>query len=162
HTRGSGTFVEKQGGQEKRLLGAFYPDSLTPDGAVPIDVQPGRDFPEVDFQLRIGPVFHIRGKLAGNFRQPLNVRAILRGLGRGVLAFDGEGREEGTFDFYGLPAGDYDVELYSYDLGQTIAEFPVALDKSDVNGLVLPIPNRFELKGVVHRLDTASAAVSQV
>ncbi len=163
----SESFVEKQGGPEKRLVGSFYPNSPSLDGALLAEVQPGHDVAGVNFQLRTEQVFHIRGKLAGKApqdedgRPSLSLSASPHGL-KGIVDLDCDLKDDGRFDCSRVPAGSYDLELLSDEYKQAVAKLSVEVRKSDVSGLLFPIANRLELKGVVHRLDSANSALAQL
>ncbi len=151
------SFVDRQGDGEKRILPAFYPNSMTLDGARLLEVQPGQNLPGIDFQLHAGPVFHITGKLAGSGSHPghqaLSLNAHPHDLGNGIMDLESDMNEDGTFDFSGAPAGSYDIELIYNEYHQIIAKSTVEIRKSDVKGLIVPVPNRLELKGAVHSLN---------
>jgi Carboxypeptidase regulatory-like domain len=154
----SDRFVEKQGGQEKQILWSFYPGSRSLDGAEALDVQSGQDVAGIDFKLAPEPVFHIRGKLTeeiDNFALSVHFHK----LGNGIAGELENGlKPDGTFDFAGAPAGTYDVELVSDDHMQTIARTSVEVKKSDVNRLVIPVPKKLRVKGIVHRPDSDTPA----
>ncbi len=155
-------FVDKQGGAEKQILPAFYPDSRTLDGALLLDVQPGQSLPGLNFELHAGRVFHIRGKLAGNLPiEGLTLNGHPHNLGDGIMDLESEQKAGGSFDFSGVPAGNYDLELLNEEYKQIVAKVPVEVKNSDVNGVIVPVPKRFEVKGVIHLLETSSAALSQ-
>ena len=164
----SQAFVDKQGGREKQILSAFYPDSRTLDNAQLLNVEPGQSLRGMNFRLRAGPVFHIRGKLAGNVRaEQLTLGAYPRNLGSnnfggGIMDLESEVKEGGTFDFSRVPAGSYDLELLSDEYKQIVAKILVEVKNSDVNGLMVSVPNRFEVKGIVHLMGATSAALSQL
>ncbi|HEX4230167.1 MAG TPA: hypothetical protein VHZ07_15945 [Bryobacteraceae bacterium] len=150
--KSSGSFVEKQGGQEMQVLATCYPDSRSPDGATQIEVQTGQDALGLDIRMPVGPVFHIRGKLemsASDRQQRLSLDAHLHNFGNGISSLDGSVDDQhGTFDFSGATPGDYDIDWISED-HQVVARRSVTVKSSDVNGIILSLPKRFEITGVV-------------
>ncbi len=162
------SFVEKQGEQEKRLVWGFYPGSRTLDGALPVDVEAARDVSGIDLQLHPEPVFHIRGKLVGralkNADTDLSFGAYPHGLGRELIELDNDtdDKADGSFDFSGAPAGTYDLVLLSGEHEQIIGKTSIDVKKSNVDGVTLTVPNRFEVQGVVHVLDTSSTSLTKL
>ncbi|HEX4810560.1 MAG TPA: carboxypeptidase-like regulatory domain-containing protein [Bryobacteraceae bacterium] len=149
----SESFVEKQGGQEMQVLPTCYPYSRSPDGASQVEVQAGQDALGLDMRMPVGPVFHIRGKLemtASDHQQRLSLEAHLHNFGGEPGGLDeGVDDEHGTFDFSGATPGDYDIDWISED-HQVVARRSVTVKTSDVNGIILTLPKRFEITGTVH------------
>jgi hypothetical protein len=146
------SFVEKQGGQEMQVLPTCYPDSRSRDGASQVEVRVGQDAVGRDMRMPVGPVFHLRGKLemtASDHQQRLSLEAHLHNFGGepGGLEEDVDD-QHGTFDFSGATPGDYDIDWISED-HQVVARRSVAVKASDVNGIILSLPKRFEVTGVV-------------
>jgi protocatechuate 3,4-dioxygenase beta subunit len=159
-------FVEKQGGQEKRITWRFYPRSPTLESAEALTVQSGQELRGINFEMCAEPVFHIRGRLVGKGAETAENRpgvlAYPHGVGTGIIDLDGEVKADGSFDFAGAPAGSYDLELQNDEYKQTITKITIVVKKSDVNGLVIPVPNRFDLAGLIHVLDAEAGKQSPV
>jgi hypothetical protein len=164
--RSSESFVERQGGQEKRTLSTCYPDSRTPDGATQIEVQAGQDLPGRDMRMPVGPVFHIRGKLENtrlDGQQHLSLNAHLHNFSDEIFDLEeGVNDEDGTFDFPGAIPGNYDIERISEDYKQIVETRSVEVKAADVNGIVLALPSRLAISGVVSRINKGAQDFSWI
>jgi hypothetical protein len=159
--RSSGSFVEKQGGPEKRMVSTCYPGSRTPVGAAKLEVQAGQSLQGINIRLPAEAVFHIRGRFNSTSSQDRDQRISLeahpQNVSSDVSALDEETRKDGTFDFSGATVGRYDIDAVSEE-HQIVAKLSVEVKNSDVNGLVLSAPSRLDLSGTVHLLNADSDA----
>ena len=89
---------------------AWYPNAAGPEAASPVIVKTGSEAASIDFTLRRGPVFRVRGQLVDPKADPTRPAMILLSpkgsplmipTGRLVQARDG------GFEFSGVPPGSY-------------------------------------------------------
>jgi hypothetical protein len=150
------SFVEKRGGRERRVLATCYPDARSPEGGDQLAVKAGEDLAGMVLRMPVGEVFHIRGKLASGSlsdKPGLVLEAHAHNFGNAILDLDNEGQEDGSFDFSGATPGNYDIELSSDEQKQVITRLSVTVNGSDVNGLIVPVPNKVLVTGIVRSLD---------
>ncbi len=155
------SFVEKPGGREKRVLSTCYPNARSPDDAEQLAVKAGEDLSGMDMRTLLGEVFHIRGKLASGSlsdKPGLVLEAHAHNFGDGIFELEKEGEQGGSFDFSGVAPGNYDIELSSDEQKQVITRLFIAVKTSDVNGLIVPPPNKVLVKGVVRSSDPNDSA----
>jgi hypothetical protein len=155
------SFVEKQGGKEERVLSTCYPDARNPEGAERFAVKAGEELAGMDLRMPVGAVFHIRGKLASGSlseKTGLVLEAHAHNFSNAIFDLDREEKDDGSFDFSGAAAGTYDIELSSDEQKQVITRLNVAVKGSDLNGLVVPVPNKVTVKGIVRSMNPDNIA----
>jgi hypothetical protein len=107
--------IRSDGTTEMRYAATYYPDSLTPQSAAPLDILPGAERTGIDIRLVRAPIVAVRGTMSGleaGMNVSLNVRKIEppRGPGTGRGPFFGYGdrvNPDGSFVVWGLDPGTY-------------------------------------------------------
>ena len=78
--------------QDEDLLPTYYPSTLDPAGAVPVDITAGQEVGGITISLKRGALYRVQGKIVGGTPQDLaNVRVSLLPRGGGPFMFAGRG-----------------------------------------------------------------------
>ena len=156
---GDARFTREPGGPVESLLPVFYPDSLTIDHAAGVQLEPAQNLDGIDFKLKTGPVFQIRGAIKtarGVELDQLEVSAENSIQKTGVLDFDSDVDQKGNFDIVPIPAGHYELEVID-PRHNVLTAVPIEIRTRDVTGMVISLPGPIELKGVVRWPENGSA-----
>jgi hypothetical protein len=129
----------------------FYPGGSDVTQATRPEATPGVETFGIDFRLRKGPVYHIRGKIE-NARvnsaiqvQPCEAAASIFG-GQTATGLQADGR----FDLGGLSPGIYCINYYFFDSGKGLsARETVTISDQSINGVSLTANPANDLQGVV-------------
>lgn len=104
----------------------FYPNGVSPEFAVPIDVRAGADLHGMDFRLERQPFLRIRGRVidAGTGRFPANANLGISGNGFSSSGGDRYNRTDGTFEIPDLVPGSYRIVAVAWEQRQTASQTP--------------------------------------
>ncbi len=141
-------------------LPIYFPETLEPEAAAPIDLLPGVDYTGVSLRLTQQKGLHVRGHLIGAFGSTV-MAAVFRRETRTAIAGSTAPRaihlgQEGVFGLEDMVPGFHDLVVTEGD-GPTrrFARTTLAVDR-DIDDLRLVLQPAFELKGMV-TLDGANS-----
>jgi hypothetical protein len=133
----------------------YYPDSSSPDGAQPVAVASGETV-KVGFTLRKGPVFRIRGIVAGadeTLRGQTCVGIVPEGSrpsGSLMVGSIGAGVQSGSFEIVAVPPGRYTLTANCAGAGNQRAGGMKALDVAgDMEGVTVATTPARPVRGTV-------------
>ena len=150
--------------QEEALVTTYYPGVTDPTAATLIELVAGRDRPGTDITLRKSPVFHVRGKVAGQvstdrsqFRVSVMPRSsIFMDFTTGASSAIAK---DGTFDLSPVPSGSYSLILMNtMGMFKAFGSVPVEVGNQNVDDLTLTAEAPFDLSGQVKTEKVANAA----
>ncbi len=123
-------------------IATYYPNGADPQSAAPIDIAAGQELRGLDFRMRRGRVYSIRGKLAGSSAAPGAPMLILTTpkstTGLGLLNRQAQARPDGTFELRGLAPGTYILQsLAPQPPTRASGRVEVTVRDSDVNDVLL-------------------------
>jgi protocatechuate 3,4-dioxygenase beta subunit len=149
----------------ERFVNTFYPSTVDPAAAAPIDVAAGAEVRGLAIRLRKARVFHIRGRAVnaatGVPAGPLTLHLAPRepGLVASVVPGYSTGRD-GSFEFVGVLPGSYRIQtdpsaaVVMFEGVDTparpealFARTVVAVSDSDVDDLTVPVVKGAEIAG---------------
>jgi hypothetical protein len=112
---GRGAVPPAVGGARRTYPARFYPNTRSPEGAVPIELTDGEERRGVDVALQPVPVFQVSGQAIGppEALKGLVVRLFARAtesLGQGCVQATALVNADGTFVLVDVPAGAYTLD----------------------------------------------------
>jgi hypothetical protein len=151
-----GAAAQSNDAPEEAYLPTYYPSTIDPTGAVPIETAAGQEIGGITIVLQKGSLYSVQGKIVGGTPQDLaSVRISLTQRERG--AFMPMGRSggmvgsDGTFELSGVQPGSYYVIAQRMGRqGAGIAgRATVDVARSDVTGVVLALSEPMTVSGTV-------------
>jgi Carboxypeptidase regulatory-like domain len=108
---------------------SFYPGSLEPSAAVPLQLAEGQEVTGIVIKLQSAPTYSIRGRVNGLDMTEFNGRTAGSRLSMGIYRTSGlfedrldaqlNRQPDGTFEFCGVPSGSYTIRISSMSGGFT-------------------------------------------
>ncbi len=151
--------------QEEAHVQTYYPGVTDVAAATSIELVAGRDRPGTDMTMHKSPVFHLRGKVAGQLsgdRSP--VRALVASRSSVYMAFNGASSpvdKNSAFDVSPVPAGSYYVLLIeSQGTSKVLGYLSVDVTDRNVENLTLVMEPPVDVTGLIKREFTDKAASS--
>ena len=141
---------------EEVLLPTYYPSTLDPAGAVPVDITAGQEVGGITVRLKRGALYRVQGKIVGGTPQDLaNVQVSLLPRDGGPSLFMGRARggvgPDGTFQLTRVKPGSY--YLMAQPMGRQgggfVGRAAVEVAASDATGLILPLAEPMTVSGTV-------------
>lgn len=143
-------------GPDTAYAPAYYPNSLDPERATPVDVAAGAEAGGIEIRRQKIPLFHVRGKVAGLPEQAIGKTEVTVGnceptFLTGSLGAEGNLeaaaiRVDGSFDVPHVSPGTHCVMVQG-TFG--LARRDISVSDKDVENVALAIAAPFELKGSV-------------
>lgn len=141
---------------DEDLLPTYYPSTLDPAGAVPIDIAAGLEVGGITISLVRGALYRVQGKIVGGTPQDLaNVQVSLLPRGGGPSAFMGRAGgavgSDGAFQLTRVRPGSYHLiaQRMGRQGGGMVGHLAVELTASDATGLILPLAEPMTVLGTV-------------
>jgi hypothetical protein len=150
--------IRSDGSTEIRYSATYYPDSVTPQSAVPLDILPGADRTGIDIRLVRAPIVAVRGTVSGiaaGMSAFLEVRKVEPPRGPGTGRGDGNLRlgdpvnPDGSFVVWGLDPGTYLFIGPSDGAGWQSAPVEVTIAGKNVNGIRVAMTRQLTISGQV-------------
>ena len=124
------------------LLPTLYPSARDVGGAVPLQIGPGQELSGITVIMRRGPVYHVRGKIAGEtgtavvtllLREPASSSRAARELF--ASAASSTANPDGSFEISGVRPGSYYLKFNtgSHDTLRSSELLPVDVTNEDVD-----------------------------
>ncbi len=156
--------IRSDGTTEMRYASTYYPDSLTPQSAAPLDILPGAERTGVDIRLVRAPIVAVRGTVSGmeaGIPAFLDIRKDEPPRGPGPRRFDmmrfgDQVNTDGSFVIWGLDPGIYQFVGHSNDASSDSAPVDVTVAGKDVNGVHLDMMRRLTITGRVVLAEAAA------
>ncbi len=146
----------------------FYPGTLDPSGAAPIDIQAGAELRGMDLRLMKQRVFRVRGVVQGVGVANLGRRPVMVSLNvRSTEGWQGERRQSTTrppgneFEIRNVPPGSYVLSAQTME-GQQLnyARVPVEIGNGDLDNVALMLQPAFQLSGT-YKVEGADAPAAE-
>ncbi len=151
--RGGGRLSETV---DEDLLPTYYPSTLDPAGAVPVDITAGQEAGGITITLKKGALYRVQGKIVGGTPQDLaNVRVSLLPRGSGLLPFMARTGAavgpDGAFQITRVQPGSYLViaQRMGRQAGGFVGRLAVEVTAGDAIGLILPLAEPMTVSGTV-------------
>jgi hypothetical protein len=148
--------IRSDGTTEMRYASTYYPDSLTPQSAAPLEILPGVDLTGIDIQMVRAPIVAVRGTVSGMTGLPvfLDVRKVeppnRSGSGGAMMMrFGDQVHPDGSFVIWGLDPGTYLFIGESNRAGWQSAPVEVTVAGKDVNGVHIGMMRQLTISGRV-------------
>lgn len=144
----------------QRYLTTYFPSGPDASTAQVLDVQPGTELAAMDFHLRKARVFHVKGKVGGNFPgralRQINV-ALLPGENDFMkISMGAQGSDrtniaaDGSFDLAGIGPGVYSLLALPINGAlQTLAQRTITVGDHDVEDVSLTLQPMGSISGRV-------------
>jgi hypothetical protein len=143
-------------GAERDYVTTYYPNSVDPTAAAPVQLTPGGEAGGINIRLAKTDTFRVRGKVSGGpeGKQTVVVLAPKSGsksVTGASTARSAIAREDGTFEIAGVTPGAYTVVSFSGDLssGMLIGSQDVQVGKEHVSGVAVGLRTGGEVTGSV-------------
>ncbi len=131
--------IRTDGTSEIQYARTFYPDVLEDALAVPISVTAGAETEGLDIRLQAGPVLRISGKVITELPADKNRLISLSdqyGVDYGAAKIKGDG----TFEFWRMNAGRYQLRVLPLCAGGPTLNVAVVVGRSPVDNVEIKIP----------------------
>jgi len=147
----------------------FYPSATNLEDATLIEVHSGQELEGIEIRMRSMRTFHVRGKVTGTLPQGVNREAlevvVAPQLTNGMYFAGGRSvSKTGAFDIAGVGPGTYQILVFAFTRGAgpaAIAQAPVSVAATDINGLNLAIIPPGTVRGRVSVEGTATRGSDQ-
>ena len=143
-------------GPERDYVTTYYPNSMDPTAAVPVQLTPGGEAGGINIRLAKADTFRVRGKVSGGpeGKQTLVMLAPKSGSKSATgltSARSAVARGDGTFDITGVTPGAYTLVSVSGDMssGMLIGSQDIQVGKEHVSGVALGLRTGGEVTGSV-------------
>lgn len=140
--------------QQMGYAPVYFPDAPNAVDAARIKVAPGEERSGIDLRLTLRPMASISGKVT-NAVDPRQIEMSLYNRVQGTTAVTSSS-PDGSFNFKGLPAGDYAVTARSRGPNLMVASQELTLNGRDASGVMLTLAPPITLSGriVIHQNGT--------
>jgi hypothetical protein len=148
--------IRSDGTTELRYASTYYPGSLTPQSAEPLDILPGVERSGIDIRLVRAPIVAVRGTVSG-MEAAVDVGLDIQKLepprgpstGRGEMRYGDPVNSDGSFAVWGLDPGTYVFVGQSNDGGWQSAPVEVTVEGKNVNGVHIAMKRQLTISGQV-------------
>jgi hypothetical protein len=145
----------------------YFPSTLDPGSAVPVEVAPGQDVAGINITIRKGQLFRVTGRLMGGSPQEMTA-VVLSLMPRGdAVALRGGGsarvNPDGSFEITRVRPGSYFLLAQRMNRAASglAAKLPVDVSASDITGLVVPFTEPVTVTGSV-KIDSPQTGAAQL
>lgn len=148
---------------ERAYVSTYYPGVHERSLASHIDAPLGQQVPELNVRFQKTTVYHVRGKVVGNFSPNLRMGVLRDDDGFVDGGTDGEGhtlKGDGTFDIAGLYPGAWTLILVPHDSFGVAGRQSVEIGNRDAEDVAIAIQPPADLTGSVKTIANRQPAVN--